>query len=78
MPLTGKLILSNRVKKERTASQSLLPIDTLEDAAKRRSQLMSKITQRLSNKYDAEDVHTKQNIKVEAESPKKVKKKSRH
>lgn len=77
MPLTGKLILSNRVKKERTASQSLLPIDTLEDAAKRRSQLMSKITKRLSNKYDTEDVHTKQNIKVEAESPKKVKKKSR-
>lgn len=68
--------MSNRVSKEKVKNLDI-PIDTVEDATKRRSELMSRITQRLSNKYDREDVYEtdiKKEIKIEIESPKKIKK----
>jgi len=69
--------MSNRVPKEKLTNRNSLPIDTIEDATRRRSELMSKITQRLSNKYDKsfdQDNSLKKEFKVETESPKKVKK----
>lgn len=72
--------MSNRVSKEKLVNQNSLPVDTIEDATRRRSELMSKITQRLSNKYDNnfdQDNSIKKEFKVEIESPKKVKKHKR-
>jgi len=77
VPLAGTLIMCNRIKKDKLSNNSLLPIDTIEDATRRRSELMSKITKRLSNKYDINaiiDTGIKQEFKMENESPKKVKK----
>lgn len=68
--------MSNRVKKVKLDNQKLLPVDTIEDATRRRSQLMSKITQRLSNKYNI-DTTDNTDVKIEKESPKKVKKNKR-
>ncbi|KAE9544246.1 hypothetical protein AGLY_001425 [Aphis glycines] len=77
VPLAGTFIMCNRVKKNKLSNNTLLPVDTIEDATRRRSELMSKITKRLSNKYDIntidnKDIKTK--IKIEKETPKKVKK----
>lgn len=77
VPLTGSLIMSNRIRKEKLTNQKLLPVDTIEDATRRRSDLMSKIIRRLSNKYDMDTEPSstlKKEIKIERESPKKVKK----
>lgn len=77
VPLAGTLIMSNRIKKEKLSSNTLLPVDTIEDATRRRSELMSKITKRLSNKYDVNalmNTGVKQEFKMEKESPRKVKK----
>ncbi|XP_060874219.1 uncharacterized protein LOC132947965 [Metopolophium dirhodum] len=77
VPLVGTLIMSNRIKKEKLSNSSLLPVDTIEDATRRRSELMSKITKRLSNKYDVNalmNTDVKQEFKMEKESPRKVKK----
>ncbi|XP_025425604.1 uncharacterized protein LOC112694373, partial [Sipha flava] len=71
VPLAGTLIISNRVSKEKPAIQKLIPVDTIEDATRRRSELMSRITQRLSNKYDTQ---INKDIKIEIQSPKIVKK----
>jgi len=81
VPLAGKLIITNRIKKEKPTNLELLPVDTIEDATRRRSELMSKINQRLSNKYNIDSVHDisiKKKIKVEKESPKKVKKSNKY
>lgn len=79
VPLSGTLIMSNGVKKENPANQTLLPVDTIEDATRRRSELMSRITKRLSNKIDV-DSTPKTSIKKEFihKSPKKVKDKNKH
>lgn len=79
VPLSGTLIMSNRVKKENPTNQTLLPVDTIEDATKRRSDLMSRITKRLSNKYDIDSTQ-KTTVKKEFlhKSPKKVNQKSKH
>jgi hypothetical protein len=77
VPLAGTLIISNRVQKEKITNHDLLPVDTIEDATKGRSQLMEKITQRLSNKYNNTTTleHSlKKEFKMEAESPNKVRK----
>lgn len=77
VPLAGTLIMSNRVKKEKLVNQNLLPVDTIEAATRRRSELMSKIIHRLSNKFDDGSVHKisiKEEFKMESVSPKKVKK----
>lgn len=77
IPLAGTLIMSNRVQKEKLVNQDLLPVDTIEDATKRRSMLMSKITQRLSNKFDdgfAHEISIKKEFKQGKVSLKKVKK----
>lgn len=79
VPLTGTLIISNRVRKQKPESEKALPVDTIEDATRRRSELMSKITQRLSNKFDTiADNTIKKEIKIEKESPIKVKKSKKH
>lgn len=68
--------MSNRVQKEKV-NQNVLPVDTIEDATRRRSNLMSKITQRLSNKFDDSSAHEtslKKEFKIEKVTPKKVKK----
>jgi hypothetical protein len=75
VPLAGTLIISNRVSKEKPAIQKLIPVDTIEDATRRRSELMSRITQRLSNKYDTQ---INKDIKIEIQSPKIVKKSKKH
>lgn len=67
--------MSNRVQKEK-GNQNVLPVDTIEDATRRRSKLMSKITQRLSNKFDDSSDHEtsiKKEFKIENVTPKKVK-----
>ncbi|XP_015365038.1 PREDICTED: uncharacterized protein LOC107162589 [Diuraphis noxia] len=77
VPLAGTLIMCNRIKKDKLSNNVLLPVDTIEDATRRRSELMSKITKRLSNKYDINSVMNtdiKQEFKLEKESPRKVKK----
>jgi len=77
VPLAGTFIMCNRVKKDKLNNNTLLPIDTIEDATRRRSELMSKITKRLSNKYDINTIDNgdiKTEIKIEIETPKKVKK----
>lgn len=77
VPLAGTLIMCNRIKKDKLSNNGLLPVDTIEDATRRRSELMSKITKRLSNKYETNafmNTDLKQEIKVEKESPRKVKK----
>jgi len=77
VPLAGTLIMCNRIKKDKLSNNALLPVDTIEDATRRRSELMSKITKRLSNKYDIDTImntEIKQEIKIEKESPRKVKK----
>ncbi|CAH1726378.1 uncharacterized protein LOC114122750 [Aphis gossypii] len=77
VPLAGTFIMCNRVKKEKLSNNTLLPVDTIEDATRRRSELMSKITKRLSNKYDINTIDNedrKTEIKIEKETPKKVKK----
>lgn len=77
VPLAGTLIMSNRIKKNKLSNNGLLPVDTIEDATRRRSELMSKITQRLSNKNDINTINNisvKQEFKIEKESPRKVKK----
>jgi len=69
--------MCNRIKKDKLSTNALLPVDTIEDATRRRSELMSKITKRLSNKYDINttmNTDIKQEFKVEKESPRKVKK----
>lgn len=80
IPFTGSIIMSNRVHKEKSANKTLLPIDTIDNATRRRSELMSKIIQRLANRGDV-NINTKYNcntikkeIKIENESPKKIKK----
>jgi len=78
--LTGKIIMTNQVKKAKSVNPISLPVDTIKDATRRRSELMSKITERLSNKYNIDSVHDtsiKKEIKIEKESPKKVKKSKR-
>lgn len=73
--MAGTLIMSNRVQKEKI-NQSVLPVDTIEDATRRRSKLMSKITQRLSNKFDDNSAHNtsiKKEFKIEKVTPEKVK-----
>lgn len=81
VPLAGKIIMTNRVKKEKPVNLVPLPVDTIEDAIRRRSQLMSKITQRLSNKHnidsnhDINDISIKEEYIVEKKLSKKVKKK---
>lgn len=77
VPLAGTLIMCNRVKNDKLSNNTLLPVDTIEDATRRRSELMSKITKRLSNKFDFNSIDNesvKQEIKIEKETPKKVKK----
>lgn len=68
--------MSHQVKKVLPAKLNPLPVDTIEDASRRRSQLMSRITQRLSNKYV--DTVTTNNCSIkkefEMESPSKIKK----
>lgn len=75
VPLAGTIILSNRVKKVKLENQKLLPVDTIEEATKRRSELMTKITERLSKKNDINS--TKILTKKEIKSPKKIAKKSK-
>ncbi|KAL4085020.1 hypothetical protein QTP88_027864 [Uroleucon formosanum] len=80
VPLAGTLIMCNRIKKEKLSNNNLLPVDTIEDATRRRSELMSKITKRLSKKYDIDaiiDTDVKQEFKMEKESPRKNKKKKK-
>lgn len=80
VPLAGTLIMSNRVKKEKLNTDNVLPVDTIEDATRRRSELMSKITNRLSNKYNivtTEKNDLRNHVKIEKESPIKVKKNKR-
>lgn len=80
VPLAGTLIMCNRIKKDKLSNSSLLPVDTIEDATRRRSDLMTRITSRLSNKYENNTVNNtslKQEFKIEKESPKKVKKNSK-
>ncbi|XP_026819887.1 uncharacterized protein LOC113558563 [Rhopalosiphum maidis] len=80
VPLAGTLIMCNRVKNDKLSNNTLLPVDTIEDATRRRSELMSKITKRLSNKFDFNSIDNnsvKQEIKIEKETPKKVKKKKK-
>jgi len=77
VPLAGTFIMCNRVKKDKLSNNTLLPVDTVEDATRRRSELMSKITKRLSNKYDINTIDNgdiKTEIKIEKETPTKVKK----
>lgn len=76
VPLAGTLIISNRIRKEKPVVQKLLPVDTIDDANRRRSELMSRITQRLSNKYD--NLINNKDIKIEVQSPKTVKKSKKH
>lgn len=64
--------MSNRVKKVKLENQKLLPADTIEDANMRRSELMTKITQRLSKNHDINLQETL--LKNEMKSPKKIKK----
>lgn len=70
--------MSHHVKLGKPAKLYPLPVDTIEDANRRRSELMSKITERLSN--DSVDTVTtqscslKKEFKIEVESPCKVKK----
>lgn len=74
--MAGTLIMSNRVSKEKIANQNSLPVDTIEDATRRRSELMSKVTERLSNKFDVslnQNNSIKKEIKVETISPRKEK-----
>lgn len=78
VPLAGKIIITNRVKKEKPVNLVPLPVDTIEDATRRRSELMSKITQRLSNKHSINSIHDiniKEEFIVEKKSSKKLKKK---
>lgn len=78
VPLAGTLIMSHQVKKVTPAKLNPLPIDTIEDASRRRSQLMSKITERLSNKFvdtvTTKNCKIKEEFKLEIESPSKAKK----
>ncbi|XP_025192949.1 uncharacterized protein LOC112592983 [Melanaphis sacchari] len=77
VPLTGTFIMCNRIKKDKLSNNTLLPVDTIEDATRRRSELMAKITKRLSNKYDfnaIDNASIKQEIKTEKRTPKKTKK----
>ncbi|VVC41866.1 Hypothetical protein CINCED_3A019261 [Cinara cedri] len=71
VPLAGTIILSNRVKKIKLENQNSLPVDTIEDATRRRSELFTKITQRLSQKYDLSSTETQ--IENEKVTPKKRK-----
>lgn len=64
VPLAGTIIMSNRVKKVKLENQKSLSADTIENATRQRSELMTKITQRLSQKFDKK-------------SPQKIKKKSK-
>lgn len=81
VPFTGSLVMSNRVHKEKSSNKTLLPIDTIDNATRRRSELMSKIIQRLANKDEnINTIHNtsiKKEIKIENESPKKIKKSSK-
>lgn len=78
VPLTGTLLMSHQVKKIIPAKLDPLPVDTIEDASRRRSQLMSKITERLSNKsvdtVTTMNHNVKEEFKLEIDSPSKVKK----
>lgn len=82
VPFTGSLVMSNRVHKEKSSNKTILPIDTIDNATRHRSELMSKIIQRLSNKGENiniihNNISIKKEIKIENESPKKVKKSSK-
>jgi len=73
--------MSNRILKEKSEKKIVLPIDTIEDATRRRTELMSKILKRLSNKNDIKTTLNFTSIKTEFQiqntSPKKIMKSSK-